>query len=163
MRQSENGASSSDRLTQTACAADLLDPATDGTLDEVFLRINGRLHYLWRAVDQDGDVLDILVQSRRDKKAAKKFFLKLLKGLRYVPRVNHHRQAEELQRGKGCRDAERRTPAAEVSEQPSREFASTNQVAGACDEAIQVSRSGTAFSLSLWDHHVTLPTRATPL
>jgi putative transposase len=56
-------------------------------LDEVFLKINGRLHYLWRAVDQDGDVLDILVQSRRDKKAAKKFFRKLLKGLRYVPGV----------------------------------------------------------------------------
>jgi putative transposase len=56
-------------------------------LDEVFLKINGRLHYLWRAVDQDGDVLDILVQSRRDKKAAKKFFRKLLKRLRYVPRV----------------------------------------------------------------------------
>ncbi len=56
-------------------------------LDEVFLRINGRVHYLWRAVDQDGDVLDILVQSRRDKKAAKKFFRKLLKGLQYVPRV----------------------------------------------------------------------------
>ncbi len=56
-------------------------------LDEVFLKINGRHHYLWRAVDQDGDVLDILVQSRRDKKAAKKFFRKLLKGLRYVPRV----------------------------------------------------------------------------
>jgi len=56
-------------------------------LDEVFLKINGRRHYLWRAVDQDGDVLDILVQSRRDKKAAKRFFRKLLKGLRYVPRV----------------------------------------------------------------------------
>lgn len=56
-------------------------------LDEVFLKINGRLHYLWRAVDQDGDVLDILVQRHRDKKAAKKFFRKLLKGLRYVPRV----------------------------------------------------------------------------
>ena len=56
-------------------------------VDEVFVKINGELHYLWRAVDQDGDVLDILVQSRRDKKAAKKFFRKLLKGLRYVPRV----------------------------------------------------------------------------
>jgi len=53
----------------------------------VFLKINGRVHYLWRAVDQDGDALDILVQSRRDRKAAKKFFRKLLKGLRYVPRV----------------------------------------------------------------------------
>jgi putative transposase len=47
-------------------------------LDEVFLKINGRLHYLWRAVDQDGDVLDILVQSRRNKKSAKKFFRKWL-------------------------------------------------------------------------------------
>jgi putative transposase len=56
-------------------------------LDEVFLKINGRLHYLWRAVDQDGEVLDIMVQSRRDKNAAKKFFRKLLKGLRYFPRV----------------------------------------------------------------------------
>jgi putative transposase len=56
-------------------------------LDEVFLKINGRLHYLWRAVDQDGDVLDILVQRHRDKKAAKKFFRKLLNGLRYVPNV----------------------------------------------------------------------------
>ena len=56
-------------------------------LDEVFLKINGRLHYLWRAVDQDGNVLDILVQRRRDKKTAKKFFRKLLKGLRYVPPV----------------------------------------------------------------------------
>src|SRR5207247_9284145 len=56
-------------------------------LYEVFLKINGRLHYLWRVVDQDGDVLDIMVQSRRDKKAAKEFFRKLLKGLRYVPRV----------------------------------------------------------------------------
>ena len=52
-----------------------------------FSRSIGQLHCLWRAVDQDGDVLDILVQSRRDKKAAKKFFRKLLNGLRYVPRL----------------------------------------------------------------------------
>jgi putative transposase len=44
-------------------------------------------NYLWRAVDQDDNVLDILVQSRRNKQAAKKFFRKLLKGLQYVPRV----------------------------------------------------------------------------
>jgi len=42
---------------------------------------------LWRAVDQDGKVLDILVQSKRDRKAAKKFFRKLLRGLRYIPRA----------------------------------------------------------------------------
>ena len=55
--------------------------------DEVFLKINGKTSYLWRAVDQDGNVLDILVQSRRNKAAAKKFFRKLLKGCTYVPRV----------------------------------------------------------------------------
>ena len=48
---------------------------------------DGKQHYLWRAVDQHGTVLDILVQSRRNAKAAKRFFKKLLKGLRYVPRV----------------------------------------------------------------------------
>jgi putative transposase len=62
-------------------------PGDTWHLDEVFLTINGKRHYLWRAVDQDGHILDILVQHRRDKKAAKKFFRKLLKGLKYVPRV----------------------------------------------------------------------------
>ena len=47
--------------------------------DEVFLTINGQRQYLWRAVDQDGDVVDILVQSRRNKKAAVRFFRKMLK------------------------------------------------------------------------------------
>jgi putative transposase len=62
-------------------------PGDKWHLDEVFLTINGERHYLWRAVDQDGNVLDILVQRWRDKKAAKKFFRKLLKGLTSVPRV----------------------------------------------------------------------------
>jgi len=56
-------------------------------LDEVFLTIHGERHYLWRAVDQDGNVLDILVQSRRNKQAAKRFFRKLRVRLQYVPRV----------------------------------------------------------------------------
>ena len=56
-------------------------------LDEVFLTIHGQRHDLWRAVDQDGYVLDILVQRRRDKVAAKRFFRKLLKECQYVPRV----------------------------------------------------------------------------
>ena len=46
-------------------------------MDEVFLTIKDEHHYLWQAVDQDGTVLDILVQRRRDKKTAKKFFRKL--------------------------------------------------------------------------------------
>jgi putative transposase len=47
----------------------------------------GARSYLWRAVDQHCNVLDELVQPRRDAKAAKKFFRKLVKGLRYVPRI----------------------------------------------------------------------------
>ena len=62
-------------------------PGDKWHIDEVFIRINGTIHYLWRAVDQHGNVLDILVQSRRNALAARKFFRKLLKGLRYVPRV----------------------------------------------------------------------------
>jgi putative transposase len=56
-------------------------------LDEMVITMNGKHHYLWRAVDQEGFTLDILVQSRRNTKAAKRFFRKLLKGLHYVPRV----------------------------------------------------------------------------
>jgi len=56
-------------------------------LDEVVLTIKGKHHYLWRAVDQNGHALDVLVQSRRNRQAAKRFFRKLLKGLRYAPRV----------------------------------------------------------------------------
>ena len=62
-------------------------PGDKWHLDEVVLKIKGKLGYLWRAVDQNGVVLDILVQSRRNAKAAAKFFKKLLKGLEYVPRV----------------------------------------------------------------------------
>ena len=62
-------------------------PGDKWHLDEVFIRIQGELHYLWRAVDQHGVVLDILVQSRRNAGTAKRFFRRRLKGLQYVPRV----------------------------------------------------------------------------
>ncbi len=55
-------------------------------LDEVFVTIRGDRQYLWRAVDQDGDVIDILVQPRRDRRAAKRLFRKLLKGQGSEPR-----------------------------------------------------------------------------
>ena len=62
-------------------------PGDKWYLDAVLLNINGQRHSLWRAVDQDDNVLDILVQSRRNKQAAKKFFRKMLTGWQYVPRV----------------------------------------------------------------------------
>jgi putative transposase len=62
-------------------------PGDKWHLDEVFVNINGTIHYLWRAVDQHGNVLDVLVQPRRNAVAAKRFLHRLLKGLQYVPRV----------------------------------------------------------------------------
>ncbi|CAN5863571.1 hypothetical protein BH18ACI4_BH18ACI4_27780 [soil metagenome] len=85
MKRSENGGSSSVRLTQTACAGGLLGQATSGT----WMRYSSKstdASITFGAVDQEGDVLNILVQTSRDKKAAKKFFRKLLK-VRYVPRA----------------------------------------------------------------------------
>ncbi len=55
-------------------------------LDEVFIKINGKQHYLWRAVDQDGCELDILLTKKRDKRSAVKFFKKLFKGQSQQPR-----------------------------------------------------------------------------
>ncbi|MGH3755951.1 MAG: IS6 family transposase, partial [Pseudonocardiaceae bacterium] len=64
-------------------------PRPGGTwhLGEVYIKIAGKTHYLWRAVDQHGNVLDILVTSRRDTRAATRFFRKLLKDLEDAPRV----------------------------------------------------------------------------
>jgi putative transposase len=56
-------------------------------LDEMVVTIAGTKHYLWRAVDQDGFVLDVLIQSRRNTKAAKRLLRKLLKKQRRAPRV----------------------------------------------------------------------------
>jgi putative transposase len=61
-------------------------PGDTWYLDEVFIRLNGVQHYLWRAVDQHGVVLDILVQEKRDGVAAKRFFKRLLQGLQYQPK-----------------------------------------------------------------------------
>ena len=70
-------------------AADLrkrrLKPHTTWHLDEVYLKIDGRMVYLWRAVDAEGEVLDVLVQSKRNKHAAMKLMRKLLKKYAFVP------------------------------------------------------------------------------
>ena len=60
-------------------------PHSTWYLDEAFSTIDGRLVYLWRAVDAEGEVLDVLVQSKRDKRAALKLMRKLLKKMGFVP------------------------------------------------------------------------------
>jgi putative transposase len=55
-------------------------------IDEVFVKINGKQHYLWRAIDQDGEVVDVFLQARRDGVAAKRFFKRLLRSHGSEPR-----------------------------------------------------------------------------
>ena len=143
-----------DAAQSEASLSQLISEQTESTIREII--INGRIHYLWRAVDQDGDVLDILVQGRRDKKAAKKFFRKLLKGMRYVPRLiitdklksYSAAKAEVLPGVEHCQQKYQNNRA-ENSHQPT-------QVAGACDETVQISRPRAAFSLCLRNHFLTL-------
>lgn len=96
-------------------------------LDEVVLTIRGKKHLLWRAVDQHGNVLDILVQSRRNTQAAKRFFRKLLKGQEYVPRViitdklkSYGAAQREILPGVEHRQHKRLNNRAENSHQPTR-------------------------------------------
>ena len=55
-------------------------------IDEVFIKINGKQHYLWRAVDQDGEIVDVYLQSKRDGATAKRFFRRLLRSNAGEPR-----------------------------------------------------------------------------
>jgi putative transposase len=55
-------------------------------IDEFFVKINGKQHYLWRAVDQDGEVVDVYLQAKRDGAAAKRFFRRLLRSHGDEPR-----------------------------------------------------------------------------
>ena len=102
-------------------------PGDKWHLDEVFIRVQGELHYLWRSVDQDGHVLDILVQSRRNARAAKRFFRKLLRDLQYVPRVivtdklrSYGAAKREILPGVVHRQSRYLNNRAEVSHQPTR-------------------------------------------
>lgn len=97
-------------------------------LDELFVTIRGRRQYLWRAVDQDGDVIDILVQPRRDRKAASRFFRRLLTGQSREPfrlvtdRMRSYRAAHREVMREVTHDTQRyANNRAEVSHQPTRQ------------------------------------------
>src|SRR4029453_11979281 len=141
-------------------------PGDTWHLDEGFLTINGERHYLWRAVDQDGNILDILVQSRRNKKAAKKFFRKLLKGLTYVPRViitdklkSYGAAKQELLPGVEHRQHRNLNNPAET---PRGKLPPADPPAGAAHAGLQVPRTRAAVPLRLWADRPTLPTAASP-
>ena len=75
------------QASPTRSGGGCLRPETNGTSMRSRIKIAGKKHWLWRAVDQDGIVLDVLVQSRRDKRAAKRLLRKLLKRQCRAPRV----------------------------------------------------------------------------
>jgi len=96
-------------------------------LDELFVTIRGQRQYLWRAVDQDGEVIDILLQPRRDRRAAARFFRKLLKRSGRVPhrlvtdRLGSYRAAHQVIMPSVFHDTTRyHNNRAEVSHQPTR-------------------------------------------
>ncbi|GHO62799.1 IS6 family transposase [Ktedonobacter sp. SOSP1-52] len=127
-------------------------------LDEVVLTIRGKKHSLWRAVDQHGNILDILVQSRRNKKAAKRFFRKLLKDLQYVPRViitdklrSYGAAKRELLPGVEHRQHKGLNNRAENSHQPTRLREKKMR-------RFKSARTGTTLSLRLWPHYRAFPT-----
>jgi putative transposase len=97
-------------------------------LDELFVRIRGQRQYLWRAVDQNGEVIDILLQPRRDRHAAARFFRKLLKRSGRVPhrlvtdRLGSYRAAHRIIMPSVVHDTTRyANNRAEVSHQPTRQ------------------------------------------
>jgi putative transposase len=122
-------------------------PGEKWFVDEVFIRIRGNIHYLWRAVDQHGTVLDILEQSRRDTKAAKRFFRKLLKGLPDAPRVI----VTDKLRSYGCRQTrgstEGRTSGKSLSQQPGRGIAPADTATRTTDTTLQIGPPSTALSV----------------
>ena len=103
-------------------------PGDKWHLDEVRIVINGEVYWLWRAVDQNNQTLDILMQKRHSKRTAKRFFKKLLKGLRYAPRViitdklrSYGAARKEILPGVEHRQHKGLNNQAEVSHQPTRQ------------------------------------------
>jgi putative transposase len=123
-------------------------PGDKWHLDEVVISIAGRKHWLWRAVDQHGIVLDILVQSRRDAKAAKRLLRKLLKKQDIAPRVMI---TDKL--ASHCAAKRAIMPGVEHRQhkglkQSSGKQSSTDPPTGANHEALQVCRARTMLPFS---------------
>jgi putative transposase len=137
-------------------------PGDKWHLDEVFITINGMRQYLWRAVDQHGTVLDILVTSRRDTRAATRFFRKLLTGLEYVPRVLITDKLPQLRRCPAPGAALGRAPPVEVPKHPGRELPPTHPGTGTSPEMVHLSLARPAVLIRIQRNIPTLPTPSPP-
>ena len=137
-------------------------PGDKWHLDEVFVKINGTIHYLWRAVDQHGNVLDVLVQPRRNALAAKRFFRRLLKGLQYVPRVIVTDKLASYEVAHREVMPSVATPAIDVSEQPGRELPSTHPATRAGDETLHLARACATVPVGVQRHLAAFPSASAP-
>ena len=131
-------------------------------LDEVFVTIQGRHQYLWRAGDEDGDVLDILAQSHRNRRAAVRFFRTLLKTQGRLPRRLITDQLRSY--AAACRTV---MPSVvqvtdQYAKQSSRGLPPTDASAGAPDAAFQVGRSAPTVRVGSRYRPESLPSQSTP-
>ncbi len=149
------GASFADRLRRRRPR-----PGDRWHLDEVFIRIQGVQHYLWRAVDQNGVVLDILVLARRDANAA--LLQTASEGVAIRPAGDRDRQAEELWRRSASTASRRRAPTKPISEQSGREFASADATTREADATVQIVRTSARLPLRSFLHLRSLPSTSTP-
>ena len=114
-------------------------------LDEVFVTINGQRQYLWRAVDQDGDVIDLLVQPRQDGRAARRFFRRLLKSQRQEPsrlvtdKLGSYRVAHQDMMSSVTHDTAR------YANNRARSIPSTHATMGTSDARLQITRQRPAI------------------
>jgi putative transposase len=131
-------------------------------LDELFVTINGERHYLWRAVDHDGDVIDILVQSLRDGAAARQFFRKLLKSQRLEPqrlvtdKLGSYWVAHRDMMPSVTHDAHR------YANNRAGDIAPVNPPTGAPNATLQIARSGSAISACSRRRSKSISTQSAP-
>ena len=121
-------------------------PTSRWHLDEMAVMIAGRQFWLWRAVDDEGEVLDLLVQPRRDKAAALKLMRKLLKKQGFAPDVLVTDKLRSYGAAKSAMDCRLGTSKG-CEEQSGREFASTDSTTRAKDAAFQIARISPTISV----------------
>ena len=131
-------------------------------LDELFVRMQGRTQYLWRAVDEDGDVIDILVQPRRNRRAAIRFFRKLLKKTGRHPSLPDHRQAAELSSRLPYPDPVGPALHSPVCEQSRRSVSSTDPPPRAPDARFQIDRAPSTLRVGPRRRPESFPRRPAP-
>ena len=115
-------------------------------LDEVVISIAGKKHWLWRAVDQAGVVLDVLVQQPPRQEGSQTPVAQTAEEAGTCTACFDHRQAEKLCRGQAGDHARRRAPSAQGPQQPGGEFPPTDATARADHEAVQVTAAGAEVS-----------------